>query len=345
MAISKSAGNQFGGEDEAACPYTLNSTCVGATNLGGSAMTCYSSWTNNNGPKNQRTDREEPDLAVFGGTSTCEGGAGVEVLKCDGRGSCGGTSDWDSGDGTSFAAPQVAGMTALCKETAGGSVDALTMRAMLKAASWGRNVADFNYSASSSIFTSTNDWHDGGGKLIADPLRFACGGGGGLDGGHVKSGHDDGDLSHPSEWPFGKEGDCASCNHNDPPLGGKSLHPASDTPPGPGDGRSPQLYFDVDLKPGDRLRTVLVWNSCPTDKTGIATAPVATDIDVFLVKDKRIVYSSQSVSDVTEGLDVTIPEDLGAGHYELYWTYPIGSKGCADSGFEPFSWSTWWWTR
>jgi hypothetical protein len=238
IAISKSAGNQASGEREAACPYTLNSTCVGATELGGGSMACYSSWTNLNGSKGERSDREEPDVATFGGTrlSRCGGRADVDVIDCDGDArTCAGTSDWGGNDGTSFAAPQVAAMTALCKETAGGSLDALTMRALLKASSWGRNPSDFRYSESSTLFTAGNDWRDGGGGLIADPLRFACGGGGDTGGAGVKSGHDDGDLSNPKPWPF-KQGDCASCNRNDPPLGGQSLHPQSDTPPGNGDG-------------------------------------------------------------------------------------------------------------
>jgi len=45
-----------------------------------------------------------------------------------------------------------------------------------------------------------------------------------------------------------------------------------------------------------------------------------------LVKDGRVVYSSQSVSDVTEGFDVTIPESVGAGHFEIYLDIPHGSN-------------------
>jgi hypothetical protein len=54
--IFKSAGNQPRGT---ACPFTLNSICVGGTNLA-HTMSCFSSWMNPLGASGKQSDREEP---------------------------------------------------------------------------------------------------------------------------------------------------------------------------------------------------------------------------------------------------------------------------------------------
>ena len=143
-------------------------------------------------------------------------------------------------------------------------------------------------------------------------------------------------------------GPCDACDHNNPPLGGQSaqIHLQSPFPPGGfGDNRLYNALFGpVALTTGKRIRAVIAWDSCPAGPLSPPAAPalVASDIDLFLVKDGRVVDGSQSIMDSTEGFDVTIPDTLGAGNYSVWWAAPPGN-GCGGVGFEPFAWAVWWW--
>jgi hypothetical protein len=98
----------------------------------------------------------------------------------------------------------------------------------------------------------------------------------------------------------------------------------------------PDMPTDV-----ERIRGVIVWDSCPADPVGLAPAP-ATDIDLFLVKDNQIVLGSQSVMDSTEGFDLTItPEEFGEGEYELWWAAAPASGACG--GVEDISFAFVYW--
>jgi hypothetical protein len=334
MAITKAAGNQEFGPEEPACPYTLNSTCVGDAYLSGAAIACYSSYTNLNAyPSMARTDREEPDVVAFSGRGGCPApgtGPNVDVLSM-----FGGTSGWTTSSGTSFAAPAVAGITALCKEAAGYAVDERTIRLFMKLAGFFRPVFGYNYATTSNTFTSANDCRAGGGGVLADPLYAMCAGVGEIDQRvTVDTFSDDG--SDPGEpWGHGNH-TCDFCGHNDPPLGGLSLKPASYGTPHTGDNRRYRSLWRGWLDAGQRIRFVITWDSCPDWTDGVGGAPVARDYDLFLLNDGVPVYSSQSVSDVTEGFDVTIPQGMD-GYYDVKIAFPNGSLGCHGDGKEPFS--------
>jgi Subtilase family len=290
VAIAKSAGNQKTGYTEPACPFTLNSTCVGGTDLGGTGMYPQSSWTNLNGPNpsgsyGERTDREEPDIALLAYP--------VDVMGFNKP------YAWNAGGGigTSYAAPAATALTALCKEVAGGMMSEQAMRVILKIAGYAKNVQDYNYSMASTFLDPGADWWDGGGKPLAGAVRAFCDGtGNGRP--NVTWGHDPGDLSGGVPYPF-DPAPCEYCDQNWPPLGGQStpgLHAESATPPGAGDNRLYHwLFGPVHLWPGERIRVVIAWDRCPGSPLGTAPAPITTDFDVFLVKGrnpgtKRLVF-------------------------------------------------------
>jgi hypothetical protein len=239
----------------------------------------------------------------------------------------------------------------LCKEVAGGMAQK-DMRAVLKAGAFGRNPRDYNYSLASTNF-SNPDWRDGAGGLMADIIRVYCAGTTGTDP-TLDFGGNPGDLGGGEPFPFDSD-PCEFCDTNSPPLGGQALEglphvrPQSADPPGGGNRRYHPLGDAeleepvlIHLKRGDRIRAVIAWDSCPgANPQALPTAPVETDIDLFLVKDNKVVYSSQSVNDVTEGFDVTITSDptLGEGDYSIWWAAEDGA-GCDGNGFEPFGWAT-----
>lgn len=146
-------------------------------------------------------------------------------------------------------------------------------------------------------------------------------------------------------FPFGGGGGCTSCDKNNPPLGmhayGKTRL-ESGMAPGPTDGRVyRQIAGPLAMTTGSFVRAVIAWDSCPATMTGTAPAPVARDYDLFLAKGTQLVDGSQSVNDVTEGFDVTIPSSLGAGNYYIWIAWPAGNMGCAGKGAEPFGFEYW----
>lgn len=331
MAIFKAAGNQKFSADDAACPFSLNGNCVGGINSAGE-ISCFSSWTNLNSPTFERTDREEPDImALAGYGNRCQRGSLVDVMKV------GSTSSWTGNAGTSFAAPAMAGLTALLKEACGGDLHHNAVRVILRNAGWTRNVTDYRYSTPVTPANKGYDWKDGGGALYASAaLAFCKSTGPGPDN---DSGSDPGCLDCGGPPPF--DGRCQNCGPV--PPGEKRLQSA--TPFGAGDGRLYNLYWKSGgvMAAGKRIRTSVAWDSCPASVSGMAPAEVETDIDVVLVNRSKneAIYGSQSVTDSVEGFDVTLPSD---GEYELYWTNPKGAKGCGNTGFEPFYWAVTWWS-
>ena len=345
MAISVAAGNMNSGPNEPACMFTRNATCVGAALLGGTGMACNSSWTNQNAyPNFERTDREEPDVVAFGGPETanttlpgCPDAAGPKVELA----ALTGTSDWVQHHGTSFAAPAIASLTALCKQVSLGVADDETsIRAIMKVAGWFRNPRDFNYSSTSDSFTSQNDWRDGGGGVVASVVKAMCDGSSTGPGGPVVSVTRDPGALQGDVWPFGNS-DCAACGLNDPPLGGRSVRPLLWGRPSMAD--ATRLYRELSrftLREGQRLRAVIAWDSCPgsADMGSFVPAPIGTDYDLFLLKDGQLVYSSQSISDVTEGFDVTIAGGQD-GTYQVVKGLPANLGGCDGQGYEPYSYA------
>ena len=248
MFISKSAGNE---PDKAACSFTLNSLCVGAANESATALACYSSWGNPTLLGGKPSDREEPDVAVFGGSSSCGDGPGVDVMSNV-------DTLWTTNNGTSFAAPAVVGLAALCREASNNTTSALGLRAIFKSAGWARNIADARY----SMGTIGNDWRDGGGGLDAQPILGLCAGKPSETSPSRNVIQDDGKLAG-SPWK-GKEG-CGACGQDSPPEV-KSVHILSATSPGTNDGRLYRPLWNLKLKKGQRVRASIAWNACPTPR-------------------------------------------------------------------------------
>ncbi len=330
MAIFKAAGNQKFSPNDAACPFSLNGNCVGGINSSGE-ISCFSSWTNLNSPTFERTDREEPDImALAGFGQRCKEGSLVDVMEV------GSKTDWTGNAGTSFAAPAMAGLTALLKEACGGKLHHNAVRVILRNAGWTRNVTDYRYSTPVTPADPDYDWKDGGGALYASAaLAFCKPTGPGPDN---DSGSDPGCLDCGGPPPF--DGRCKDCG----PIPPEGKRMQSATPFGNGDDRLYNLYWKSGhkMEAGKRIRTSVAWDSCPASVSGLAPAEIETDIDVVLVNrtTNQAIYGSQSVTDSVEGFDVTLPSD---GEYELYWTNPKGAKGCGGGGYEPFYWAVTWW--
>jgi hypothetical protein len=362
MAIFKSAGNQDSGTGDCtdpsapACPYTLNSTCVGANKWGGAGMAPYSNWTNRNAPPDGSwSDREEPDISMFGGGSTdpaCQDASGgsVDILNAVN----GFQNEWTTQHGTSLAAPAAAAMAALCQEVMyplefQSSQREQDVRAILKSSGFARNIADYRYSmAFTSMTSGTPDWRDGGGTPMAEAVWMICNGIPSQGDLNEQHGTDPGDLTGGQPFPFANGGGgCPSCNNPNSQLNQSSagdVRLQSAVVPALGDGRRyHQIPGVFNVNPGQRIRAVIVWDSCPGAPTGTAPAPVATDIDLFLVEPfNNVVDASQSVSDVTEGFDVA-PVDNGfaPGPYQVWWAATPGA-GCDGSWHEPLSYAVWW---
>jgi hypothetical protein len=331
MAISKSAGNE---PKRAACPFSLNSTCVGGINKQGK-MSCFSSWTNENGPDFARTDREEPDVVALAGDGEddCLLPSQVDQVSFMQIGT---PDQWGDATGTSYAAPAVAGFTALLKEACGDKKDHLWIRAVLRNSAWRRNVKDYAYSTPVAPATEAYDWKDGAGALTAEDALAYC-----LDDGSGSpsnaSGNDEGCLDCGEGAPF--RNPCKTCGPTPP----GERHPLSAVPLVPGDGRLYKLYWrsGETLPEGARVRTTLTWDSCPSSVSGVAPSEIATDIDIVLVNTTLSipVYASQSVTDNVEGFDIHVPWE---GKYELYWTSFEGATACGGTAFEPLAWAVSW---
>ncbi len=320
ISIFKSAGNDPGAT---ACPFTLNSICVGGTNTS-QDLSCFTSWKN---PLlgDKPSDREEPDITALAGDADerCrESLHQVDVMDV------GNPTGWTGNDGTSFASPAMAGFAALLKESCGGKLDQKLVRVIMRNAAWPRNPHAWRYSTPKPGF----DHKDGGGNPIAEAaVAFCKPSGGGPDN---TSGEDPGKLDGGDKGPPGKA----------PPEGpppGERRAPQAD-PPGPSDGRLYERVFETKLPRDGRIRVSFAWDACPASTSGTAPASVATDYDLFLYNEdtQTYVYSSQSFDDNTEGFDVTVPEN---GNYVVYRAWPAGAKGCGNSGFEPFAWAITWW--
>lgn len=116
--------------DFKACPWSLNSVCVGSMNLAGN-LSCSSSWANFASPATEVDDREEPDLVAFGGGA--DGPPCSFVPEVDVAAPVTGLQEWQKQSGTSNAAPAVAAMAALlATECNIGTYNPLELRAWLK---------------------------------------------------------------------------------------------------------------------------------------------------------------------------------------------------------------------
>ena len=362
--VVKIAGNMHCGEDDEACPYTLNSLCVGSTThveppeQAAATMSCFSTWRNpgthwqpNGLPVSLYGDREEPDLTAFGGNRNttfgpCQGGFTQEVETLDPNG---GTNDWDGDSGTSFAAPSVTSIAALTREACapfwGSPLDARFLRSLLRTAAWGGNPdGDWRYSTPVPTWVANSDRKDGAGMLLASGAIEFCGEGPLPDGG-TGGGWFPVDLTNGGPMPGSTSSDYQGNNYI--PPGGADYYPVPPPTSGP-DARVGQLLWTSppSLDAGARIRFTLSWDSCATDPSGDAPASLPVDFDLFLVNvtTDEIVYGSQSIDDNNEGFDVILTED--SSDYEVWMNWPeTSTSGCEGAGLEPIGWTVRYWTQ
>ncbi len=332
MVVVKAAGNDNCDPDDEACPFTLNSVCVGNAYHDASAMACNSA-DENPGESTANTtfaqDREEPDVTAFGGV--------LALGQCSEASTCvadvGTRSDWKAGFGTSFAAPVITSMVALFREACEPNyerrITQREMRMLIRHAAVGGNPSDTAYSTP----RPTLDQKDGGGFLMAADLMAHCeppteGGdmSWNLDGGEEGS-PPDGDAPYQSGWD--PAGETQSFTQ---PLDFNYTPPASR--------EWAYLIESWDLDEGDRIRATLVWDACAVDDTGEAPLSVSVDFDLFLLRngeDPEYVWASQSADDNTEGFDYTVGEGED-GTYSLIMMWPTGSENCEGGSNVPIAW-------
>lgn len=323
MFLTHSAGNNIEYE---ACPFTLNSLCVGGTESNGEPWAdgapLGSSYLNPSG------DREEPDISALA--------AEVEILAMPTPPPVGTTpTSEETRSGTSYSAPAIAGMAALISEACVGeaSLDPRYLRAIFRNGAWWLNPAGEDYNTPRPGI----DHLDGAGVPRFNYVAAFCGED--PEGGpHNASGF--GPFDFPNSGPipegFPEESD-------DPPPGDDQEPTLLGLPSG--GTRHGQVYFALQNMPeGGRIRTTVTWDSCPMTSHGTAPTEVSTDFDVALYHTEHgYLYASQSFDDSVEGFDVRVPEGW-EGDYLLYITHEPDGYGCdADGGGENWAWAVTWW--
>lgn len=296
--IAKAAGNL--GAEGRACPFSLNSICVGFSDLDGNLFTTS---TKNPDPA---TDREEPDIITYGYFAS--------VAKHDDH------QDIGSAHGTSMAAPTVAATAALCQEKTeahGAYFSGLVFRVMTMLSGFHRGSASMG---SQGIRYSTpglgTDYRDGAGRFDAALVSRECDD-------DTKEGSGDPGDSGVIELDPSESMDAPPANDYEQPseeLLAKTWHEEPD-------GR---IYWDGELEEGDRIRGVISWNTCPPLSTPAAPYEVTTDFDLGLwnKNTEEWVMMSQSFFDSNEGLDWIIQEE---GHYELWILHEPGAAICEQN--------------
>ncbi len=269
-------------------------------------------------------DREEPDVVAHSERN--------DVV------SLGDTGTWEKNDGTSFAAPLVAGMATLVKEKCNdANLDARYLRAIFLVGSWYYDVED---SSEGGLAFSTQpkpgsspvpdlpgfldppaegyDYNDGAGGPTGDYLLSWCSA--------APSGITTfGGTSTISTDPASPNPTFVPPGHNG---GGYNLVPESNSGWG-----QPLSYDNTNLAVAleqtftfggtTRFRTAITWDRC-TPTSGPGTGPyqfmnIREDIDLMLCGWNGTSYTtchgqSRSVYDNKEGFDITVPN---AGTYKL----------------------------
>ena len=351
MTIVKAAGNQNCEPEQPACPWTLNSICVGgvASNL---AMSNTSSYFNLllNG---NLSDREEPDVVTLGGDGSLSDDVCVATPLHGTVGGQGGQGqnpyyeEWVGRSGTSFAAPAVTSMITLFKEACEENHDDFlpprSLRAITRTMAFAANPADDPYSTPRpTTLSPPYDGKDGGGFLDAELLMLFCEPGGAPGG--IQTGIIDLTDPDPGDPPPG------SASYRDehgwhPPGATQFKGPGQKTqdfgysPGDPGNGRSWKLLRNLGtLAAGTKIRATYSWDACGPNQ-GSAPGAVGTDFDLFLYKAKPgsedYVWASQSLDDNNEGFQYTVQAgEEGPFQIILMWD---DDSGCDGSQFEPYT--------
>lgn len=328
MPVVKAAGNRnCDDERHEACPYTLNSICVGSASSAG-VMSGFSSYTNPGitsgiGPDAPyNLDREEPDLVAVGGQLDPNG-----ERICLAEAGAGWGGEW----GTSYSAPTVSSLIALfreyCEPIREQRFNQRIFRALLRTASYAGNPHGPAYSTPKPSV----DHRDGGGLITAPKLHDACDSPSGdfgeitidLSGGTAPP--DDRRLYTPGWNPAGET---QSLGAPDAELQDFSNNPSSS------DLKADKL-LEVSLSPGDRLRYTWSWDACALDDEGDAPVAVSVDFDLFLYNPALgYVWGSQSLDDNNEGFDYTVQPGEG-GTYQVWLMWPREQQSCEGTDFIP----------
>lgn len=323
MMIVKAAGNQnCADERHEACPFSLNSLCVGGVDSGGNMYA--SSSTTNPGAHDPAyfEDREEPDLVAYGGQDApfSQGACAADLTT--------GNQGWRPWRGTSFAAPIVSSMVALlrerCERGLGGHFRPQDLRAGFRNAAWFGNPTDTAYSTPRPGW----DFSDGAGLLLADDFT-SC---------PVPQANPvslrDGDSMPKGRSPYVDNGwfPPGETQRFTQPMGFNEAPADSD--------RVGTRVFRGELVEGRRVRATISWNSCAANPQGTAPGRVAVDYDLFLYwrDTETYVWASQSYDDNNEGFDYTVPIGEG-GDYEIFVSWPARATSCEGGNYEPYGFS------
>ena len=285
--IVKAAGNN-NCEDlepsQPACPWSLNSICVGTAGPD-LEMSCTSSSLNLEFPSGTRHDREEPDVTAIGGRALDILGSCPQTGYNNPNEICvadtNANDSWTGNKGTSIAAPAITAMVTLfkeaCSDNFGGFIDQLSIRSIVRTAAYGANPDGDPYSTPRPFgLIPPYDGEDGAGLLYADELMVHCDPDEGVQTGIV-------DLTDPDpgDMPGGP-----SPYQSEPPYQPPGAQQPQSAPnafnysPG-GETRPWKLLKSFEhLYEGETIRATFSWNACGGN-AGSAPGSPATDFDLF----------------------------------------------------------------
>ncbi|MEM1030996.1 MAG: S8 family serine peptidase [Myxococcota bacterium] len=360
MVVVKGAGNNniadcvfdVGPQDQEACPFTLNSICVGSVQVAPTSLqrSSFSSFGNPGSDLDNNlgqtytplpySDREEPDVMAVGGNG---GTLPQQVCVANGDASSGFTGN----AGTSFAAPVVSSLIALyrqqCEPERGARFGGEYIRAHTRTSAW-ENIVTAGDPVTRSAYSTPRqpqvDFEDGAGVVMADGFVGCPGpedptdepidltGGTPLPPGEVL--YLDG--GSPNET-FSLDAPFKVAAYGDPTQ----------------QNRVGERLLAVDVAAGLRIRASFSWSGCAakpepgSPSTPSAPGAIAVDFDLLLRRVRsdgtgEYVWGSQSIFDNNEGFDYTVPAGE-EGTYEVWVTWPEGSTSCEGTSTEPTGFS------
>jgi hypothetical protein len=326
---------------------SLNSLCVGMTDSDGytsyddfsdDALPCGQFWLNPESPTSgNRKDAERPDIVTEGYQASA-----IEPLTY---------SDWERVNGSSFAAPAVAGLAGLMAEHCGygNDVDPVRMRARMRAAAWVPQDFETQFYPNSNPpffprWSDGLDSHAGAGLIEASSLkRFCDPPGSSSDPGQPVDGSFDGtgwESLENTEWDWVSEADS---DEDSVIRSGETISQGLMESKGALE-VVPLLQID-DVDSASRIRFNFSYETCPGQEPGIASyadysAP-AIDYDLAICSDDQSwCVTSESFDDTNEGFDVKVPRSFKELTVLLF--KPAAAEGCRTEP-EPGYWAGYLW--
>jgi hypothetical protein len=322
----------------------LNSICVGALDADGSTtdhtddtIPCWSNWEN---PKVQgsssRKEAERPDIVM----------EGADALVMD----VSGTTNWIEADGTSFAAPVIAGIIALNEGICGYDEEKpsqpVNYRTLFRTAAYTRTSAATGSADIYPIPGYSADAHAGAGLPLAGAFYASCGM----------------DAPNPGENdPVGEMPDAGEIDPNDDgwfnaPTGILSLSEENidtvtygewpNTIGGLKHGTNTQLFergIYGAAAAGTRIRATFSYYTCPSaGRNATSTHDDGPNIDFdFILCDlsaspPKCPGISQSNDDTSEGFDIILPTSFSDLRFYVVKDGTASYPGCENYHFEPY---------